>query len=67
MFNPALADALNLSAAERDAKTRSRRERICAACFREGTDQYLGGIHSELACMRCGVKPCVGAVVEKYE
>jgi len=38
------------------------RLRVCADCALV-TDQIIGGIHSDLACMRCGRAPCVGAIV----
>jgi hypothetical protein len=56
------ADTLYQRAAARDAKARGDRERVCKACVLPG-DLVLGGIHSELPCMRCRTKPCEGAVV----
>ena len=57
------ADSLYRKAAERDARDRGKRERVCVACVDDVTDKVLGGIWSELECHRCGTKPCVGAVV----
>jgi hypothetical protein len=62
-FHPVMADELAKRGAARDAKERGGRERICTGCFVEGTDHILGGLHSELACMRCGKKPCAGVMV----
>jgi hypothetical protein len=62
-FNSVMADQLYKKAALRDAKERGVRERVCAECVHAETDFILGGIHSELKCMRCGARPCVGAVV----
>ena len=57
-----MADSLYRKAAERDARDRGKRERVCVGCVGDG-DKVLGGIWSELGCMRCGTTPCVGAVV----
>lgn len=57
-----MADSLYKKAAERDARDRGKRERICVGCV-EDDDKVLGGIWSELECMRCHAKPCVGAIV----
>lgn len=57
------ADSLYRKAAERDARDRGKRERVCAECIDDSTDRVLGGIWSELDCMRCHAKPCVGAIV----
>ena len=57
-----MADSLYRKAAERDARDRGKRERVCVECVGNG-DRVLGGIWSELECMRCHAKPCIGAVV----
>jgi len=56
------SDQLYKRAAARDAKDRGERERVCVGCVGDH-DRVLGGIWSELACQRCGARPCVGAVV----
>jgi hypothetical protein len=61
-FHPVMADELAKRGAARDAKERGGRERICAGCCKDN-DHIIGGIHSELPCMRCGKKPCAGVVV----
>jgi hypothetical protein len=48
-------------AAAKDARLRSKRERICNLCVREA-DKALGLLHTEAACQRCGAAPCHGIV-----
>ena len=50
-----------IKAAKRDARERSKRQRVCKGCIKP-QDRALGLIHSELACQRCGVAPCYGIV-----
>lgn len=62
MFHPVMADELMKRGAARDAKERGARERICTGCCKDD-DHIIGGIHSELPCMRCQKVPCAGVVV----
>lgn len=41
---------------------RAARLRLCADCVTT-SHVVIGGIHSDLPCMACGVSPCVGAIV----
>jgi hypothetical protein len=41
---------------------RLKRQRVCNGCVRR-SDLVLGGVYSDDACQRCGVKPCCGVVV----
>jgi len=49
-------------AQKREKRDMAPRQYVCVACAKP-TDTVLGGLHSELPCERCGMKPCVGAVV----
>jgi hypothetical protein len=58
----AIVDPIAQRAAKKQKREFSDRLFTCEACART-TDTILGGIHSALPCDRCGVRPCVGAVV----
>jgi hypothetical protein len=62
VFHSVLADQLVKRGAARDARERGARERVCAVCCNDN-DHIIGGIHSELPCMRCQRAPCAGVVV----
>lgn len=46
-----------------DKQRNITRQRVCATCVTP-QDFYIGGVHSEKPCMRCGATPCVGAIVD---
>jgi len=58
----AIVDPIAQRAAKKQKLEFADRIYVCADCART-TDTILGGLHSALPCERCGVKPCVGAVV----